>query len=183
MRHLFGCVGVVLLACSVRAQESAPIDITLKLEMLPTDPLTHVMQWPFRSTSFYLVVKNGEAFLSQTEQPLRDVDKRVGNLEIILRRGQDPGTREFKKWISQISYHHSGPGWSEDRFITDIVVPFSVPRKPGEMATFSDTATMTVTWEVASQGSIRTIADPMGARFEQTLKCITVKSNFNPKTR
>jgi hypothetical protein len=141
------------------------------------------MQWPFRSTSFYLIVKGGEAFLSQTEEPTREVDKRAGKLDISLRTGIDPVSRKFKDPILQVAFHHVGPGWAADRFVTDIVIPFSLPRTPGDTATFSSTATMTLTWEVASQGSIRTIADPMNARFEQTLQCTTVKSNFSPKAR
>jgi hypothetical protein len=178
-------VALAFFACfaAARAGETQPPEFTLKLENRSTDPLVHVMQWPFRSTSFYLVVKDGQAFLSQTEVPPREVDKWAGKLDIILRTGIDPATRQFKDRILRIAFHHSGPGWAADRFITDLVVPFSLPRKDGDPAVFSDTATMTLTWEIASKGSIRTIGDPMNVRFEQTLSCTTVKLNFSPKLR
>jgi hypothetical protein len=158
---------------------------TLKFETSPSDPLRDLTAF---KSPFYLVVQGGEAFLAQTETPKGDNEKHKGTLDIIIRNGIDPATKTFKEPILQIAFRYVGSGWAADRFITEIVVPFSLePAKPGTQSevahpvapvVFANQATMTGLWQKSSQASIRIIGDPMDVRSVQILKCSTVSSDL-----
>jgi hypothetical protein len=171
---------------TVAMAEISPLpEFTLRLEVSPSDPLHGI--GIFKSP-FYLVVKDGKALLAQDEIPKEHAGTLSGTIDFVMRNGIDPSTKAPSSPILYLLFRHDGSGWSDDRFITEINIPFSItpynredrkklPRPIGPIQ-FSEKATMTNLWQVGEQDKIRVITDPMGARFVQSLQCTTLRSDL-----
>jgi hypothetical protein len=162
-----------------KAQIDPLPSFTLRFEASATDPLKDLS---ILKSPFFLVVKNGEAFLAESETPQKEQEKRKGTVDIIFRTGIEPATKTFKDPILQVVFHYDGPGWTSDRVLTDITVPMTFPKEGAKqpLMVFSDTAKLVSVWMTAKQGSLRTLADPMNVRMAQTLKCSTISSDLQP---